>query len=107
MGVLAAVFPHTGRIALDVPGIERSALERRREQQREALVPANEQLVHGGHGTPGARRLRRPGEHAPGLRDRVDAAFLARGGAERRAVVEIAAPGTAAVPAVPLERGAQ
>jgi hypothetical protein len=55
-------------------------------------------LVHGGHGTPGALRLPRPGEHAPGLRDRVDAAFLAGGRAERRAVVELAPPVPAAVP---------
>jgi len=107
MGVLAAVLPDAGRIALDVSRIERRALEGRREQQRQALVAANELLVHDGHRTPGAGRLRRPGQYGPGLRDRVDAALVARGGAERRAVVEVAAPVPIAVPALPLERSAK
>jgi len=40
-----------------------------------ALAAANELLVHGTHRAQGAGGIRRPGDHAPGLRDRVDPAF--------------------------------
>ena len=40
MGILASVLPDSRRIALDVAGIERSLVERRREQQSEAVVAA-------------------------------------------------------------------
>src|SRR5439155_11092819 len=107
MGVLAAVFPDAGRIALDVSGIERRAIKRRREEQRQTVVRVNELLVHGGHGTQGASRIRRPGEYAPRLRDRVDPAFVARVRAERRSIVVIAAPVPFAVPTVSLKRSLQ
>ena len=38
MGVLAAILADAGRIALDVAGIERRLVERRREQQRQPIA---------------------------------------------------------------------
>ena len=76
--VLAAVLPNAGRIALDVPGIKRCSIEGRREQQSQAFVATDELLVRGGHAAQGPRRVRRAGDHAPGLRNRIDPAFIAR-----------------------------
>ena len=104
MRVLSAVLADAGRIALDIAGIVRSVIERRREQQHEAVVALDEVLVNGRHRGRGAAGLGGAGDHAPRLRDRVDAAFDAAGRAERRAVVEVAAPIPVAVPSVPLER---
>ena len=79
MRVLAAVLAHARRIALDVAGIVRRLVERRREQQRQSVVAADQMFVDRGHGARGARRIGRAGNHAPGLRDRIDAAFAVRG----------------------------
>src|SRR4030065_683285 len=50
---------------------------------------------------PEARRAtRRPGAHAPGTRNRIDPAFIARGRAQWRPVVEIAAPVPTSIPAI-------
>ena len=38
MGVLAAVFPHAGDIALDIARVRRSLIERRREETNEPVV---------------------------------------------------------------------
>ena len=51
-----------------------------------------------------ARRIAGAGDHRPGLRDGIDAAFVVRRRAERRAVVEIGAPIPFAVPSFALER---
>src|SRR5207244_10648268 len=50
------------------------------------------------------RGRRHAGEDRPGLRERVDAALVARRRAERRAVVVVGAPVPCAVPAGLLER---
>src|SRR4030095_4799231 len=102
VGVLAAVFPDAGRVALDVAGVERGALEGRGEEEGKAVGGADEVLLHGGHGALRARRVGGAGDDGPGLRDGVDAAFVALGGAERGPVVEVAAPVPVAVPAVAL-----
>ncbi len=107
MGVLAAVFPDAGRIALDVAGIERRVIERRREQQRQPIVSADELLIHRRHRAGGARRVRGTRDHRPGLRDRIDPAFAAGSRSQRRAVIVIAAPVPAAIPGLPLDRGPQ
>ena len=61
MGVLAAVLADAGRIALDVAGIERRLVERRREQQRQPVAAMHQQPVERGHRLDGARRIgRRP-----------------------------------------------
>ena len=88
-----------GRIALDVAGIARRPVEGRREQQRQAVV-APDQLLVDATPSPCAARAgsAAPGEHGPGLRDRVDPAFVARRRAERRAVVEGSRAGTSRRP---------
>src|SRR5437762_2365920 len=49
MGALPAVLPYARRVARDVAGIERRAVERRREEQDELLSAANEVLLDRGH----------------------------------------------------------
>ena len=78
MGVLAAVLADAGRIALDVAGIERRLVERRREQQRQAVIRGGPAALDGRHRACGARRDRPPRRSRPGLRDRVDPAFVVR-----------------------------
>ena len=104
--VLAAVLADARRIALDIAGVERRVLERRREQQREAGLALDQRRLDGSHGFYRARGLGGLRDHAPGLRDRIDAALGARRGSERRAVIEIAAPVPVPVPSVALERAA-
>src|SRR5207302_4499287 len=105
MGVLSAVLPYARRVARDVAGIERRAVERRREEQDELLIAANEVLLDRGHRARGAGGIGGPRKHGPRLRDRIDTAFGVRGGAERRPVVEIGAPVPVAVPGLALQRG--
>src|SRR5207244_10566668 len=103
MVVLAAVFPDSGRIALDVSGIERHPIEGRREQQGQTVAVINELFGHGGHGAQGTSGIGRPGDHAPGLRNRVDPAFAASGRAQWRPVVVIAAPIPTSIPTILLK----
>src|SRR5436190_6608644 len=107
VSVLPAVFPDTGRIALDVARIERRAVEGWRKQQGETGIAPDELALYGGHGTPGTGRLGRPGDHAPGLWDGVDAALRAARRSERRSVVIVASPVPVAVPRLLLERCSQ
>src|SRR5208282_1356385 len=104
MRVLAAVLPDAGRIALDVAGVERGAVEWWRQQQRQAVLALDQVFVNGGHRGRGADRIRGAGDYAPRLRDRIDSAFDVAGRAERRAVIEVPAPIPVAVPSVALER---
>ena len=105
MGVLAAVFANARRIALDVAGIESGAVEWRGEEDHEPVVRPNQLLLHRGHRPRRARRLRGARDHRPGLRDRIDPAFLARGGSQRGAVVEIGAAIPVAVPRLRFQGG--
>ncbi len=98
MRVLAAVLPDARRIALDITGIDRRTIERRCEQQGQAIVAADQLRFQRVHCLSGAHRVRRARQHAPRLRDRVDRAFGVAGRAERRTVVEVAAPIPCAVP---------
>ena len=106
VGILAAVLANARGVPLDVAGIMRSAIERRREQQREPGVAEDEPAFDVRHGEPGATAIGGSANHAPGLGDRVDAAFAARGRAERGAVVEIAPAVPVAIPGL-LERDSQ
>ncbi|MNW10849.1 hypothetical protein D3C71_2081530 [compost metagenome] len=45
MGVLAAIFPYTRHIALDIAGFKRASVERRVEQQYRACVGAHQVLL--------------------------------------------------------------
>src|SRR5450759_3208030 len=103
MGVLAAVLADAGRVALDVPGVERCVIEWRSEDQRQSLIATDELRVHLRHRHRGATSLRGTGEHAPRLRDRINPALGARASAKRRAIVEKGPQVPVAVPAVPLK----
>ena len=104
MGILAAVLSNAGRISLDVAGIALRPVERRGEQQCQAVIAADQLALDRRH-----RRLAALGtgdarDHAPGLGDRINPALIAGRRADRRAVVELAAPVPAAVPRLALER---
>ncbi len=100
--VLRAVLAYTGQVALDVAGVVRHVIERRREQHDQPRVVAHELVLERAHRLLLARRIAGAGDHAPALRDRIDAALLARARAERRAIVEVGAPIPFAVPATRL-----
>src|SRR5207244_11313932 len=105
MGVLPAVLPYARRVARDVAGIERRAVERRGEEQDELLIAANEGLLARGHRARRAAGVGGPRKHGPRLRDRIDTAFGVRGGAERRPVVERSAPVPVTDPGLALYHG--
>src|SRR5213594_1656701 len=104
VGVLPAIFPDTGRIALDVAGLQRRAVERRREKEYEAVPSTDERFIDRGHGLLASRRVDAARDHAPRLRDRIDAARIVDGGPERRPVVEVRAPIPAPIPGLSFER---
>ena len=106
--VLAAVFAARRQIAPDVAGIERRGVEGGRQQQDadrlSGATDAPRPTPWPGGRAPGSRRAR---QHAPALRDGIDAALGRRRAAQRRAVVEVSAPIPRAVPPMLFERGAQ
>src|SRR3989442_2636964 len=104
VGVLPAIFPDTGRIALDVAGFQRRAVERRREKEHEAVPYMDYLFIDRGHGLLAPRRVGAARDHAPRLRDRIDAARIVDGGPERRPVVEVRAPIPSPVPGLSFER---
>ncbi len=104
--VLPAVLAHPRQVALDVAGVVRRAVERRREQADEAVARRDQLPLHGVERRGGPRRRGGARDDGPRLRQGVDAALLAGVGAERRAVVVPAAQVPAAVPGVRLERRA-
>src|SRR5205814_10703830 len=107
MGILAAVFADAWGISFYVSGIVRGPIEGWGEEQDEAFFSAHQLLIHSRHGAHTAPGIGGAGEHAPGLSDRVNAAFAALGRSERCTVVEISAPIPAAVPPDPLQRSQQ
>ena len=76
VGVLAAVLADAARIGLDVARLLQRFLEWRREQQRERRIAPQQVRLQRLHGARGARRIGRARDHAPGLRDGVDAALV-------------------------------
>ena len=107
MIVLAAVLADAFRIRLHIAGLLHGALERRREQRRQGRIATEQVGFERLHGLLGALRLRGAGDHAPGLRDGVDLAFVIRGRAQGRAVVEEPAAIPLAIPAMRFQRVAQ
>jgi hypothetical protein len=104
MGVLAAVFPHTGDIALDIARVVRRLVERWREETNEPVGLRHEialDRVQGLHSPLGRCRT---GDHRPGLGQGIDAAFVALRRAERGAVVIIGPAIPTPVPAAVFER---
>src|SRR5947199_3450570 len=57
VGVLPAIFPDAGRIALDVAGLQRRAAERRREKEYEAVPSTDGRFIDRGHGLLAPRRV--------------------------------------------------
>src|SRR4051812_41550609 len=84
MGILTPVFADAGKVSFDVARVQVSAVEWRGEEEDEAVIATHEMLLDRCHGTRAARRLSGTRDDAPGLGDRIDAAFSVRGGAEWR-----------------------
>src|SRR6266404_6100693 len=103
MCVLAAILADTGRITLDVTGIEGGLVKWRGEQQRQLIATVHQLAVEGRHRPGCARRIAGARDGRPGLGNRINAAFLARRGAERRAVIVVTAAIPVAVPALAIE----
>jgi hypothetical protein len=99
---LSSVLADNGRGSLDVSGIERGLIERRREEEDESIITPDEVSIHRRHGLGSARRIRGRRDHRPRLCDRIDAAFAACCRAERCAVIEVATPVPVAIPGVAL-----
>src|SRR5205085_4681494 len=102
--ILSAVLAHTRHVAFDVAGIEHAPVERRREEDDEAVAAPDEILINCGHRALHAMRVSRAGDDAPALRNRINAALFVLRRAERRAVVEVSAPIPVAVPRFGFER---
>jgi hypothetical protein len=62
---LATILADTGRIALDVAGIERRLVERWREQQDDSRLGLDKLRLHGRHGERRPRRIAGARDHAP------------------------------------------
>src|ERR1700723_683503 len=103
--VLAAVFPDSRNVALDVPGIMRGVIKRRRQEQGQPGRSPDQMVIDRSHSPHSARRLRRAADDSPGLSNRVDAAFRVGGRAERCSIVVVGATVPLAVPAIAFERG--
>src|SRR6266550_3182560 len=104
MRVLPAILSDAGYISLDVAGLQRCAVERRCQKQDDAIRAAHEVFVDSRHGARCASRIASPRDDAPRLRDRIDAAYVVAGSAERRPIVEVCAAIPVAVPALAFER---
>ena len=75
--VLRAIFAHTGQITLDVPRVVRAFIERRREQHDEPRIFTHQLSVHRAHRLLLTALQCCAGNHAPTLRDGINATFIA------------------------------
>src|SRR5262245_18409062 len=107
MRVLAAVLADAAWIGLHVARLLQRFLERRREEQCQRRIALQQVRLERLHGARRSRRVGRARDHAPGLRDGVDAALVVAGRTERRAIVYVSAAIPLAIPGVLFERGAQ
>ena len=107
MSVLPAVLADSGHVALDVAGLERAAIKRRREQQDHLIRIADQTILHRRHCLTRPLRVGGSGDDRPRLGDRIDLTLLVLRRAERSAVVEVCPPVPAAVPGVLLQRSPQ
>ena len=98
MGVLSAILPQTGGVALDIAGILGSLIERRCQDEHDLRAPAHQVSADGVHRAVGPCGRRRAGEHRPRLGDRVNLAFIVLRCAERTPIVVVAAQVPLAVP---------
>src|SRR5512146_680976 len=107
MSVLAAVFANTRDIAFDIPGILRHPVEGWRQQAYQPVLPVHQMLVHRRHGACAAARVGGATDHAPGLRNRINAALRICSGPQRCPVIKKRTAIPFSVPPVPLDRGLQ
>src|SRR5258708_22923619 len=70
MRVLPAVFTNARHITFDITGVERRAIERRREQKDKPFWPKDQLTIDGRHGPDRSPALSGPAQHAPVLRNR-------------------------------------
>ena len=100
MGVLPAVLPHAGHIALDVAGIVGVSVEGW-GQEADQTVVFGDQVCAPPRPSPAPRAVGggHAGEHRPGLHQGVDPALVVLRGSQGRAVVVVAAAVPVAVPA--------
>ena len=104
VAILPAIFAQARRITPDIAGIVARPVERRREQQRQSDVAANQVTFQRLHCQGGARGIGGSGQHRPGLGNGVDPAFLAVFRTEPRSVIERRTAIPLAVPGLALER---
>src|SRR3954469_13982105 len=64
MGILATIFADAGRIALDIPWIERCMVEGRSEEQSQPSLASDELIFQSGHRARRAGGIGRPADHA-------------------------------------------
>jgi hypothetical protein len=102
MRALAAVLADAWRVAFDVARIERRLVERGCEQQRHTILRLDQFALDSCHGKLGTLLVSRTRDCRPGLRNRVNPAFLCVRRTERGAVVEPRAPVPFAVPGLAL-----
>ena len=96
--VYCAPFSRTpGTYPLMYPGSCVASIERRRQQHDQSRILAHQMRFQRSHRLRLPRGTARAGDHAPALRDRIDAALLVLRGSQRRAVIEVRA-------AIPLRR---
>src|SRR5512141_2069325 len=91
MCVLRSILPDSRQISLDVAGIMRAAIKRRREQHDEPCIFAHEPPVKRLHCGPAALWIAGLRDHAPALRDRIDLTLCIHVRAEWCAVVVVCA----------------
>ena len=101
--VLPAVLADARHVALDVAGLQRSAIERWREQQDHLIRIADQTILDRRHRLAGPLRIAGAGDHRPRLGDRIDLALVVLRRAERSAIIEVRPTVPAAVPGVLLQ----
>ena len=79
MGVLTAVLADARHISFDVARLQGALVERRVEELDQFVVAAHQSFLNGVHCRSSPLRVRHAGDDRPGLRDRVDLAFIVLG----------------------------
>src|SRR5690606_16596287 len=99
MGVLAAVLPDSWGITLDVPRIVPALVERRRQEQDQAILLSHQALTRRRHCPTGPLGRPLAADYRPCLGDQVDPALVAVHRADRGAIAVVGAPVPCSVPA--------
>src|SRR5438552_7398357 len=103
MRVLAAVFPHAGRVTLDVANVVSGFVERRSEEQDQIVGFTHEAFLQRSQRDLYAIRVACAGNRSPGLRERIDAGFGVFPGSERRTIVKVSAAIPRSVPSLSID----